>query len=100
MYTFRLSAYICIAGWTDDFVNSRSKNAARTIFLLQLKHNFRQRKESSPKIGAMSASKKNLSQEKITQSGTDVRIKKIFLPKTLAKILAFFSQTTASFAKS
>jgi hypothetical protein len=31
--------------------------------------------------------------------GTDVMIKKIFLPKNLAKILAFFALTTASFCK-
>jgi hypothetical protein len=29
--------------------------------------------------------------------GTDVMIFKIFLPKKLAKILAFFAETTASF---
>jgi hypothetical protein len=29
--------------------------------------------------------------------GTDVMILKIFSPKNLAKILAFFTQTTASF---
>jgi hypothetical protein len=31
--------------------------------------------------------------------GTDVRILKIFLPKNLAKILAFIAQTTDSFCK-
>jgi hypothetical protein len=31
--------------------------------------------------------------------GTDVMIFKIFSPKNLAKILAFFAQTTASFCK-
>jgi hypothetical protein len=31
------------------------------------------------------------------QPGTDVLIFKIFSPKNLAKILAFFAQTTASF---
>jgi hypothetical protein len=31
--------------------------------------------------------------------GTDVMILKIFSPKNLAKILAFFAQTTASFCK-
>jgi hypothetical protein len=30
-------------------------------------------------------------------TGTDVRILKIFSPKHLVKILAFFAQTTASF---
>jgi hypothetical protein len=32
-------------------------------------------------------------------SGTDVMILKIFSPKNLAKILAFFAQTTARFCK-
>jgi hypothetical protein len=32
-------------------------------------------------------------------SGTEITILKIFLPKNLAKILAFFAQTTASFCK-
>jgi hypothetical protein len=36
---------------------------------------------------------------KFIQSGTDVMILKIFSPKNLAKILAFFAQTTASFCK-
>jgi hypothetical protein len=36
---------------------------------------------------------------KCAQSGTDVLIFKIFSPKNLAKILAFFAQTTASFCK-
>jgi hypothetical protein len=31
--------------------------------------------------------------------GTDVMIFKIFSPKILAKILAFFAQTTANFCK-
>jgi hypothetical protein len=33
------------------------------------------------------------------ETGTDVAIFKIFLPKNLAKILAFFAQATASFCK-
>jgi hypothetical protein len=33
------------------------------------------------------------------KSGTDVMIFKIFLPKNLAKKLALFAQTTASFRK-
>jgi hypothetical protein len=33
------------------------------------------------------------------RSGTDVMIFKIFSPKNLAKILAFFAQPTASFPK-
>jgi hypothetical protein len=32
-------------------------------------------------------------------SGADVMILKIFSPKNVAKILAFFAQTTASFCK-
>jgi hypothetical protein len=34
-----------------------------------------------------------------TNPGDDVMILKIFLPKNLTKILAFFAQTTASFCK-
>jgi hypothetical protein len=34
---------------------------------------------------------------KFAQSGTDVMILKIFSPKILAKILAFFAQTAATF---
>jgi hypothetical protein len=34
-----------------------------------------------------------------SKSGTDVMILKIFSPKILAKIFAFFAQTTASFCK-
>jgi hypothetical protein len=37
--------------------------------------------------------------KKRIKSGTDVMIFKIFSPKNLAKILAFFAQTTASFCK-
>jgi hypothetical protein len=36
---------------------------------------------------------------KAQQTGTDVMIFKIFSPKNLAKKLAFFAQTTASFCK-
>jgi hypothetical protein len=35
----------------------------------------------------------------VSSPGTDVMIFKIFSPKNLAKILAFFAQTTASFCK-
>jgi hypothetical protein len=38
-------------------------------------------------------------QRNFVQSGTDVMILKIFLPKKLAKILALLAQTTASFCK-
>jgi hypothetical protein len=35
----------------------------------------------------------------MVESGTDIMIFEIFLPKNLAKILAFFAQTTASLRK-
>jgi hypothetical protein len=35
----------------------------------------------------------------MAESGTDVMILKIFSPKKLAKILAFFAQTTVTISK-
>jgi hypothetical protein len=40
-----------------------------------------------------------LLQEIKDESGTDVMILRIFSPKLLAKLLAFFAQTTAIFGK-
>jgi hypothetical protein len=43
--------------------------------------------------------KQSPNRRKFAQSGTVVMIFKIFSPKNLAKIFAFFAQTTVSFCK-
>jgi hypothetical protein len=45
----------------------------------------------------MPKTRQNLKRLNLFRPGTDVMILKIFLPKFLAKMLAFFAQTTASF---
>jgi hypothetical protein len=69
---------------------SRIHNTMSSLVRLENKTSF---------VKKTAQSKQSPNRLKFAHSGTDVMIFKIFLPKNLAKILAFFAQTTASFCK-